>query len=90
MSVNPDDPWHLVSKLRSSDQKARIVTELSKEPVCASTLGDILGVQTDSAANYLRDLKNTEPAIVHCITPNQPHHRLYALTEAGEFVDEHL
>lgn len=80
----------MVSKLRGSSQKSKIVDELARDPVCASELSDVLGIQTGSASNYLRDLKNTDPPVVVCITPEQPHHRLYALTEAGEFVYEHL
>lgn len=90
MTVNKDDPWHLVSKLRSSDQKTKMVEEIADNPSCASELSDVLGIQTGTAANYLRDLKNTEPPIVECITPEQPHYRLYALTSEGRFVYEEL
>lgn len=90
MSVDPEVPWDLVAQVRRSDRKSQIVHELDKEPASASELGETMGVQTGTAANYLRDLKKMNPPVVECITPNQPHHRLYALTEEGKKVREHV
>jgi DNA-binding HxlR family transcriptional regulator len=90
MSADPDVPWDLVAQVRRSKRKTEIVNELATDPASASELGKMMGIQTASASNYLRDLKNMDPPVVSCITPEQPHHRLYALTEEGEIVYEHV
>lgn len=90
MSADPDVPWDLVAQVRRSDRKKQIVYELENTPSCASELSDKMGVQTATASNYLRELKNMKPPVVHCITPDQPHHRLYALTEEGVKVRRNL
>lgn len=90
MAVDDDVPWDLVSKVRRAPRKTQIVYQLDMEPASASELGKEMGIQTASAANHLRDLKQMEPPVVACITPDQPHHRLYALTEEGKVVREHV
>lgn len=90
MSANPDVPWDLVAQVRRSERKSQIVRQLSIEPACASELGDEMGIETGTAANYLRELKKMGPPVVECITPDQPHHRLYALTKEGKIVEEHV
>jgi DNA-binding HxlR family transcriptional regulator len=90
MAVDPNVPWDLIVQVKRSERKTEIVKSLGKEPACASELGDEMDIQTDSASNYLRDLKQMEPPVVRCITPNQPHHRLYALTSDGRTIIEHL
>jgi len=90
MSFDPDVPWDLVAQVRRSNQKSNILRQLDDGPMSATELSDSLGVKTATASNYLRELKNMNPPVVVCITPNQPHHRLYALTEDGEVVKENL
>lgn len=90
MSVDSEIPWDLVAQVRRSRPKSEIVNELAAEPLAATELADKLNVQTGSASNYLRELKKMEPPVVECITPEQPHHRLYALTEDGNKIVDHV
>lgn len=90
MPVDPNIPWDLVSQVRRSDRKSQIVRRLSEDPASASELAEEMDVTTDSASNYLRDLRRMDPPVVECITPNQPHHRLYTLTEEGLEIVEHV
>lgn len=90
MSVDPDVPWDLVSKVRRSRRKEQIINRLHQEPACASELSRSMGIQTASVSNLFRELKNTEPPLLQCLTPEQPHHRIYGLTEAGDIVFDHL
>lgn len=90
MSADPDIPWDLVSIVRRSDSRSQIVNYLGREPFSASELAEMMDIETGTASNYIRDLKNMDPPLAECITPDQPHHRLYALTEIGEIVREHL
>lgn len=90
MPADPDVPWDLVAQVRRSDRKSYIVKRLAKDPASASELGKEMGIQTNSASNYLYDLKKMNPPVVICITPDQPHHRLYGLTEEGDRVVDHI
>lgn len=90
MSIDPDIPWDLIAQVRRSERKSQIVTYLAREPASASELAERMGVETSTASNYFWQLKNMEPPVIECITPDQPHHRLYALTEEGQTVREHL
>lgn len=90
MPVDRSVPWEEVAKVRRSDRKTEIIYLLSEEPRCASELAETMGVKTDTASNYLRELRDTDAPLVECLTPQQPHHRLYALTEDGEAVREHI
>lgn len=90
MSVDHNVPWALVSKVRRSRWKTQIIKRLEKEPASASELAEEMGIQRKSTSNYFRDLKNTEPPLIQCLTPEQPHHRLYALTETGDVVVDHI
>jgi len=90
MAVDPGVPWDLVAQVRRSTRKSQIVKYLDNEPACASEIAQRMGIQTNSVSNYFNDLKRMDPAVVVCITPEQPHHRLYALTEEGSKIIEHV
>ena len=90
MAVDPDVPWDLVAQVRRSTRKSQIVKYLHSEPACASEIAEEMGIQTNSVSNYFNDLKKMDPPVVTCITPDQPHHRLYALTEEGRKLIGHV
>lgn len=90
MSVDPDVRWDLVSEVRRSRRKTQIMEMLREEPACASEIAEELHLQTGSISNLFRELKQTEPPLIQCLTPSQPHHRLYGLTQTGDEVWEHL
>lgn len=90
MSADPDVPWELVAKIRRSDRKSQIVLELDSSPASATELAEIMDIQRRSVSNYLHELKGMQPPVVECITPDQPHHRLYALTEDGAKIVGHI
>ena len=91
MAVDPDVPWDLVSQVRRSRRKSEIVSRLDAEPACAAELTEEMkGISRPAVSNVLRELKNMNPPIVTCITPEQPHYRLYALTEEGRKVRDHI
>lgn len=90
MSVDHSVPWDLVSEVKRSRRKGQIIRLLHEEPACASELSDKIGIQTGSVSNLFRELKNTEPPLIQCLTPDQPHHRLYGLTETGDLIFEHI
>ena len=83
MPADPDVPWDTVSKIRRSDRKKQIVNRLDKDPASATDLADEMEIQRNTISNHIRELKKMDPQIVRCITPEQPHHRLYDLTEEG-------
>lgn len=90
MPADQDVPWNLVSKVRASRRKEQIINRISKEPACPSEIAREVGLETGTVANYFRDLKQTDPPLIECLTPEQPHHRIYGLTEEGELVSEHI
>ena len=90
MAANPNIPWGLVSEVRRSKRKSQIIERLEDDPASASEISSEIGLKTDSVSNLFRELKNTDPPLITCLTPNQPHHRLYGLTDTGELVLEHL
>lgn len=90
MPSDSDVPWDLVSIVRRSRLKSEIVFLLDEEPQCASTIAEKVGYETETISNHFRDLKTSDPPIIECKTPDQPHHRLYDLTEVGEAVKEHV
>lgn len=90
MPVDQSLPWDTISEIRRSDRKSEIIEHLDDDPASATVLADEMGIQRETVSNYLRDLKKREPGLVYCLTPKQPHHRLYDLTEVGETVREHL
>ncbi|WP_120246828.1 ArsR family transcriptional regulator [Halopiger aswanensis] len=90
MSVDSNVPWDLVSRVRRSDRKSEIIELLEEEPASATDLSEELDIQRDTISNYFRDLKTTEPPLIECLTPDQPHHRIYGLTETGDIVSDHL
>ncbi|ELY97101.1 transcriptional regulator [Natrialba asiatica DSM 12278] len=90
MSFDPNVPWDLVSEVRRSRRKSQIINRLHEEPASASEIASEIGLQTDSVSNYFRELKKTDPKLIKCLTPDQPHHRLYGLTETGDTVYEYI
>lgn len=89
MPADPDVPWDMVSEVRRSKRKSQIIKILKEEPACASEVAEELRLETGTVSNYFRELKNTDPSLIECLTPDQPHHRLYGLTETGEIVYKH-
>jgi len=90
MSIDDNIPWDLVSEVRRSERKVQIIQELNNDPQCASEIAKKIELEVGTVSNYFRELKTTDPPLIKCLTPNQPHHRLYSLTETGELVHEHL
>lgn len=90
MPADPEVPWELVAQVRRSRRKSQIVAYLARDPASATDLADAMDLKTSTVSNYFWQLKNMEPPIIECITPNQPHHRLYALTKTGETIRENL
>lgn len=90
MPADPDVPWDRVAEVKRSKRKSEIIDRLGVEPASASELADDFGIQTNSVSNLFRELKNTDPPLIECLTPQQPHHRLYGLTKTGEVVRDHL
>lgn len=89
MSADANIPWSLVSQIRRSKRKEQILKRLANDPASASELSSEFPLETDSISNLFRELKTTDPALIECLTPDQPHHRLYGLTEDGEVVLDH-
>lgn len=83
-------PWDTVAAVRSSKIRSKIVNALTEGPLCASEIGDQLGYATSTVSKHIHWLKNEDPSLVHCKTPDRPHHRLYALTEEGRQVAVHV
>lgn len=90
MPADPDIPWNLVSLVRRSGARSQIILLLGEEPLSASSVANEISLERKTVSNYYRELKNTEPPLIKCVTPDQPHHRIYDLTETGEVVREHL
>lgn len=90
MAANPDVPWDLVAEIRRSHRKTQIIELLASEPAAANEIASEIDLQREVVSNYFRELKNMEPPLITCLTPNQPHHRIYGLTDTGETVYEHL
>lgn len=90
MAADPNVPWDLVAEVKRSTRKTQIIEYIDEEPACASELADEFDIQTGSVSNIFRELKKTEPPLIECLTPEQPHHRLYGLTETGAEVREHI
>lgn len=90
MSVDHSVNWNLVAEVRRSSRKTEIVELLQEEPASATELADIMGLERDYVSNLFRELKRTDPPIIECLTPDQPHHRLYGLTETGDEIFKHL
>lgn len=63
---------------------------LNQDPASASKLSEEMGLKTGTVSNYLYRLKRMDPAMVTCLTPHEPHHRLYGLTEVGDDMLEYL
>lgn len=90
MPYDESIPWDLVAQVRRSDRKQFIVKRLAKDPASATNLADEMGLKRGTVSNYFYELKSMDPPIVECITPDQPHHRLYALTDWGELIVDHI
>ena len=84
MVADPSVPWDLVSQIRRSERKSQIILSLDEGPAPASDVAETLDLKTGTVSNYFYDLKNMEPPMLVCITPDQPHHRLYDTTEQAE------
>lgn len=89
MAADADVPWGLVAEVRRSKRKLQILNRLANNPASASELASEFNLETGSVSNIFRELKNTDPPLITCLTPDQPHHRLYGLTDLGEEVLEH-
>ncbi|MEA5388329.1 hypothetical protein VB779_15655 [Haloarculaceae archaeon H-GB11] len=90
MTADPDVPWGLVSEVRRSRRKTQIIEILSEEPAAATDVASEIRLETKTVSNYFLELKTTEPPLIKCLTPEQPHHRLYCLTETGDVVSNHI
>lgn len=90
MAADPNVPWGLVSEVRRSERKSQIIERLEADPASASEISSEIGLKTDSVSNIFREMKNTDPPLIVCLTPDQPHHRLYGLTDTGELVLNHI
>jgi predicted transcriptional regulator len=90
MSADPDIPWNLVAQVRRSQRKKEIIERLANDPASATEISDEIELERESISNVIRELKNTDPALITCLTPKQPHHQLYGLTDIGAAVYEHV
>jgi len=90
MAADPNVPWELVGEVRRSKRKTEIIERLGENPAAATELASEFGLQTASVANLFRELKQSDPPLIKCLTPDQPHHRIYGLTETGAEVLENL
>jgi len=90
MAADPDVPWDLVSRVRRSERKTEIIKLLRVEPASASELAEKMDIETATVSNHFYKLKTMNPPLVVCITPDQPHHRLYGLTEYAEEIVNHI
>lgn len=90
MAADPDVPWDLVSEVRRSRRKSQILRRLGESPAAATEVAEEINLKTGSVSNIFRDMKNTTPPLIYCLTPDQPHHRIYGLTETGEEVLKNL
>lgn len=88
MAIDRDDEllWNQVSRLRASPRKRKTLERLSGDPACASELASEFNMSRGSVSNVFRELKKGEPALITCLTPDMPHHRIYAVTQFGEEV----
>ena len=85
-SVNEGVPWDQVAAVRSSATRRTVVEALAESPRYASEIADREGLSRQAVSKQFRWLKQQEPPLLQCLTPNRPHHVIYGLTETGERV----
>lgn len=88
MSASDNVNWDAVAAARSSGRRKQTIEALQEGPKYAGEIADDLGTSRGTISNHLHWLKSED--LAECITPDRPHHRLYALTEAGTTVAEHV
>lgn len=84
MSAQAEVDWDAVASLRASTTRKIIVESLSSGPKYAAEVAKIIGTTQGTVSNHYRWLKQHDPPLIECLTPDRPHHRLYRLTPEGE------
>ena len=88
MSAPDSVNWDAVAAARSSKRRKQTIEALLEGPKYAGEIADDLGTSRGTISNHLHWLKRQ--GLAECITPDRPHHRLYALTDEGADVAEHV
>jgi DNA-binding HxlR family transcriptional regulator len=88
MSDDEDVDWNSVAAVRASTTRRRVVEALEEEPKYAAEVSKEIGAARGMVSNTFRWLREHELATA--VTPDRPHHILYALTEKGEAVAENV
>lgn len=89
--MSPDESvdWNAVAAMRASPRRRRVLVELIDGPLCASELAEAIGYSRGTISKDFWWMKRRDPPLVTCLTPDRPHHVLYALTDDGMTVAEH-
>ncbi len=74
--------WDLVSKIRRSPNKRRILELLkNSEALTPTDIAENLEIHRNNVSEHLSFLQ--EEGLVNCENPDAPHHRYYSITDRG-------
>jgi hypothetical protein len=80
--------WYAVASIRSSERRQKVLEGLQEEPKYAKEIADSLDTSMKRVVKQIRWLKGN--GLAECLTPDRPHHRIYALTEQGETIADEV
>jgi predicted transcriptional regulator len=89
----PDEaaPWSLIAALRASNRRRQVFEAIAEKPRSATDVAQVYdGVSRQEASKHIYWLKRQDPTLIKCMTPERPHHRIYAVTETGARAAENL
>lgn len=76
--------WNMVSKVRASTRKARVLKVLSNGEMDLRAIGRLTRLERSNAQRTVQSL--CEQGLVRCLTPNQFRSKIYQVTSQGVLV----
>jgi hypothetical protein len=90
MSVDESVDWDAVAAMRASPRRRQVLEQLVDGPKHAAEIARALEYACGTISKDFWWMKGRSPPLIVCLTPDRPHHVLYALTDEGMAVVEHM
>ena len=82
--------WDVVASIRASPRRKMVIDQLLEGPKFATEIGEAIDYSQATISNDLRWMRQQNPPLLECLTPDRPHHVIYALNTEGQKIAEYI
>lgn len=90
MANNEAVNWDTVAAIRASPRRQKVLDQLMEGPKFAAEVGEAIGYSQVTVSKDFRWMRRQNPSLLECLTPDRPHHVIYALNTEGRKVATHV